>query len=81
MGGQAAGDFPEAQAWTVEGVHGNMTLVAHGGIFMIHTSDTEEDVVYLDDVFARTAPGRPTELARQHLAKLRDLLTRALGEA
>jgi hypothetical protein len=68
----------EPDAWILQGVHGIVTLVFHGEVVMVHTSD--DHLHHPDALFSRTAEGRPTEMTRTQALHLAEILFRILGE-
>ena len=42
----------------IEGVHGNVTVIVHGDVVMVHTSDVNNGKVCVEEMFARVTPGK-----------------------
>jgi hypothetical protein len=70
---------PNLSVWTIEVVDdAQITFLINGEVIMLHTSD--QATVYLDDLFAQRAPGKPVELKKEHALQLARLILHTLGE-
>lgn len=76
--------FEKPDIWTIEGVHGLVTVVRIGDVYILHTGRLTQQ--YLDPttfelgLMSQTMPGHPSELDREQLTQLRDLIDRMLSE-
>jgi hypothetical protein len=65
--------------WTINGVDGQVTFVAHGEVFMLHTGFRDQPV-NLDDLLARHILGLPVELTRIQAMSLIRVMLNELGQ-
>jgi hypothetical protein len=64
-GGNADLFVDKLDVYTINGSAGDVYVAVHGEQIILHTASEDDGMIYVDELFARTSPGRPTVLDRE----------------